>query len=573
MEEETRQKQENDKKSFLRRPSPTHGTRSPLVSPTRSVDSDDAKRARLSNDLDEPGSVSAAARRSRADYRPPVPNRKPDVPRPAYSEPNINKAVSSSVSNTPGGLLWKRRQPDVLNDISNNDKFHDTAKRTNLSSSSLPVDAKSDSNDTLDNSVFSTSNGSLSEDLSITSGYHSRKPQFSNDSSNFIQGRSASHEVLNVRSSNDTVRSRSYESRSQSEAVESEKNIDKGGSVPRRSRPEKAATHPNKRLSKEEIQAAIDRADTYLRSTSTSSDDSESAEKRKSNEMIVSDITSNASGNKEVVPETKMSQSDSSVRSGENQDSELKSWALYRRQRYSRTSDYLEDKVGDVSKLGTISDTSVSGFRKASMENLNKQEPPKSSDPFAAISQSSVLMGRRTVPPKPTSPSSESKSDSEQKHDVPSEPVTKSEPETNDKVDIDVKSSSRLSDTSQHSISLDSGENSRPIPVPRRTAPPPPSEPPPPPPDASSKPHSNSVNTFEPPSEPPPPAPEPSFPEEVREVVTKINQSEALSSIPPVPGLEVEEPVKMRDKARFLSLDEPEESSDSEPPVVLGRAR
>ncbi|KAL4217525.1 protein phosphatase 1 regulatory [Mactra antiquata] len=570
MEEESKQQQEIEKRSFLRRPSPTQGSRSPLVSPTRSMDSADNKRARLSTDLDESMPVSTGVRRSRMDYRPPVPNRKPEAPRPAYSEPNINKAVSSSVSNTPGGLLWKRRQPDVLNDTSNTSKYPDTAKRTTLSSSSLPFDGKSDSVDTLDNSVFSNSNGSLSEDLSITSGYNARKPQFSNDS--FIQGRSASHEVLNSRSSNDPERSRSHDSRSVSDSVESERNVDKGGSVPRRSRAEKIATHPNKRLSKEEIQAAIDRADTYLRSTSTSSEDSESAEKRRSNEMVVSDITSNASGHQEVVPETKMSQSDSSVRSAENPDSELKSWALYRRQRYSRASDYLEDKVGDVTKLGNISDTSVSGFRKASMENLNKQqsEQPKSSDPFAAISQSSVLTSRRTVPTipqKPSSPRTESKpsegTDAQQG-------VTNSELKTDDNIETSVKSSSKMSDTSNHSISIDSGENSRPIPIPRRTAPLPPSEPPPPPPEASNEIHSEKIP--EPPSEPPPPAPEPSLAEEVMEVVTKINQSEALSSIPPVPGLDVEEPIKMRDKARFLSLDEPEESTDSEPLPPLSKA-
>ncbi|XP_060604974.1 neurabin-1-like isoform X12 [Ruditapes philippinarum] len=53
------------------------------------------------------------------------------------------------------------------------------------------------------------------------------------------------------------------------------------------------------------------------------------------------------------------------------------------------------------------------------------------------------------------------------------------------------------------------------------------------------------------------------------EMVTKINQSEALSSIPPVPGLDIQ----MRNKAHFLSLDEPEETSDSEPqPAALERA-
>ncbi|XP_060604975.1 uncharacterized protein LOC132757651 [Ruditapes philippinarum] len=417
MEEETKKQQEIEKSSHLRKPSPSQGVRSPVVSPTRGISSptrpgsasssdehDVQKKMRLSTDSDDMG-IGPSTRRSRAEVRPPVPSRKPDVPRPAYSEPNLAKAVS----NTPAGLLWKRRQNDILTDISNTDKYHDSKNRTQLSSSSSQVDGKSDSNDTLDNSVFSNSNGSLSEDLSITSAYHSRKPYFPSDNSRFSQGRSASTEVLNSRSSNDTGRSRSHESRVQEEVNESDTNVD--GVVTKRPRQERSVTHPGKRLSKEEIQAAIDRADTYLRSTSTSSEESESKDKRLSGEqMIVSDITSNSSGIKEVVPTQNMSQSDSKVHTEEQKDSDLKSWALYRKQRYSRTSDYLDDKVGDISKLGSISDTSVSGYRKSSMENLSKPpEPNKTNDPFAAISGSSVLMNRRSAPPvqqKPPSPRS-----------------------------------------------------------------------------------------------------------------------------------------------------------------------
>jgi hypothetical protein len=361
----------------------------------------------------------------------------------------------------------------------------------------------------------------------------------------------------------------------QEEVNESDTNVD--GLVTKRPRQERSVTHPGKRLSKEEIQAAIDRADTYLRSTSTSSEESESKDKRLSGEqMIVSDITSNSSGIKEVVPTQNMSQSDSKVHTEEQKDSDLKSWALYRKQRYSRTSDYLDDKVGDISKLGSISDTSVSGYRKSSMENLSKPpEPNKTNDPFAAISGSSVLMNRRSAPPvqqKPPSPRS--------KH-VNSQPDTSGNivSETNLNLQTESRDSgSKLLgkdgniepiDSSEHSITAVSGVTSyaRPIPVPRRTAPPPPNEPPPPPPANSHSPPPSPA----PPSKPPPSVPEPGLAEEImeEEMVTKINQSEALSSIPPVPGLDIQ----MRNKAHFLSLDEPEETSDSEPqPAALERA-
>lgn len=596
MEEESKQQLEREKVAHLRKPSPVYGARSPVVSPTRGVvgsptrqtgslssdeHHDPTKKMRLSSDSDEFAAVETSVRRSRADYRPPIPSRKPEAPRPAYSEPNITKAVSSAVSNTPAGLLWKRRQNDILADISNTDKFHDSKNRTQLSSSSSHVDGKTDSNDTLDNSVFSNSNGSLSEDLSITSAYHSRKPYFPSDSSRFSQGRSASTEVLNSRSSNDAIRSRSHDTRIQSETSESEKNVDKGGIVTKRPRPERNVTHPGKRLSKEEIQAALDRADTYLRSHSTSSEESDTKEKRFSgeNQMIVSDITSNSSGINEVVPTKTMTQSDSSVKAQDVPDSDLKGWARYRMQRYSRTSDYLDDKVGDISKLGSISDTSVSTFRKSSMENLSKPpEHSKTNDPFAALSQMPVRMGRRSAPAvlqKPTSPRSNVPSNTENiengervvsQADIQLQSVQR---DSGSKV-AEQELNSELKDSSEHSISTSSGAtaNARPIPVPRRSAPPPPCEPPPPPPPTVNYSHSLPTPTVLP-SEPPPPAPEPGLAEEVtEEMVTKINQSEALSSIPPVPGLDVQ----MRNKAQFLSLEEPEETSDSEMPSPLERA-
>lgn len=605
MEEESKAQQERDKTVLLRRQSPVHGSRSSVVSPDRGLNdssksgpiSDDThfhKKLRLSDEgsddqLDVHDSPRLRSPRSpRSDYKPPIPNRKPDLvnkPKPAYSEPNLTKAVSSSVSNTPGGLLWKRRQNDIMSDIANTDKFHESRNRHNLSSSSSQLETKMDSSETLDNSVFSNSNGSLTEDLSITSAYHSRKPHFPNDNVNFSQGRSASIEVLSSRSSDDHVGSRSV-TRGHSENDDIDKQADKGGVVMRRTRLDKHAasqsTNPSKRLSREEIQAALERADTYLKSAPSDEGDSKAKTHAKENDMSTSDITSETSRNRESVPEHKMSQSDTSV---ETPKEGLRSWAMYRKQRYSRTSDHLDDKVGDVSNLGSISDISVSGFRKASMENLSKQSEPSSasavkpSDAFAAISQSSVPLRRQLR--------SQQKQDSGQSADSVSQsakPVEAKVSETNILVrkdgtgsGVNVTKSADYRDTSDHSNLPSSGvpESSRPIPVPRRSAPSPPVGPPPPLPSESvnsshSPQTSPSVNhrSFAPPTEPPPPAPVPGLAEEVEEVspVSKTSQSELLASNPPVPS--IEPAVQMRNKAHFVSLEEPEETSDSEPVVT-----
>ncbi|XP_052237381.1 neurabin-1-like isoform X14 [Dreissena polymorpha] len=446
MEEESKQQTEKEKLAPHRN-SPTYGARSPVISPERGIASqhksvigseggadDSRKKLQLSNDDDELDSENrevTSARRSRVEYKPPVPGRKPEIvnvpgrkpeivnkPKPAFSEPNLQKAVNSSVSNTPGGLLWKRRQTDIMTDISNTEKYHESQSRGNKSASTSHVeDTNGSTSEMLDSSMFGSSNGSISEDLSITSAYHSKKPHFPSDNIKFNQGRSASTEVLASKpTSHDLdLGSRSLE-RGQRivDGLESDRSVDKGGVVMRRSRLiEKggsAVTNQNKRLSREEIQAAIERADTYLKSTSSVDDGQVNNSKLES--MSASDITLDSSSkSQEVTPEQKMSQSDSSITSAANPDSELRSWALYRKQRYARASDpLLEDKVGDVNKLGSISDISVSGFRTASMENLTKSPPEQKSPPnkafdaLSAISQSSVGTRRQLRSQQPPGP-------------------------------------------------------------------------------------------------------------------------------------------------------------------------
>lgn len=585
MEEESKLQSERDKTTVLRRHSPSHGSRSSVVSPDRGLgsksasvsdDSDIRKKLNMSDDGSEEhhdNCISPRHQGHRSEYKPPIPNRKPDLaskPKPAYSEPNLTKAVSSSVSSTPGGLLWKRRQNDIRTDIANTDKYHESRNRRSLSSSSSQLENKTDSSDT----VFSNSNGSLTEDLSITSAYHSRKPHFPSDNANFAQGRSASIEVLSPRSLNDPVGSRSVDRLNTDNDDESQP--DRNTGVTRRSRLDKntgLSSTANKRISREEIQAALERADSYLKPTSTSSeeDDSKSKLLTKENDMSVSDITHESRKVNDTVSQ-QMSRSDTSAIVAEAPSEGLRSWAMYRKQRYSRMSDNLDDKVGDVTNLGSISDISVSGFRKASVENLSKQSEQSSvpsgsgkpTDAFAAISQSSVLNRRQRQ-------TQVQKQDSDQAVSCAS-----SVSENNAKLGLDLPDSGiniteSATSTSNHSILSSSGlsDSSRPIPVPRRAAPSPPVGPPPPlPPSAINSSHSHdasvtstSVNHPEPPS----PAPEPGLAEEeeAESPVTKISQSEMLSSIPPVPG--VEPVVQLRNKAHFVSLEEPDETSDSEP--------
>ena len=317
------------------------------------------------------------------------------------------------MSNTPGGLLWKRRQNDIMADISSADRYHEESRVSSQMTASAPdVENEMDSHEHPDDSlVFTSSNGSVSEDLSITSAYHSRKPHFPSDNIKFNQGRSASHEALNSRSQD-------------SGSIEGPERQASTSVTSRWTRPTSGG---NKRLSREDIQAAIERADSYLQSTgSGSSLDEEKPPASGVNvtDMTRSDISHNhsQSADHHHTAEPRMSQSDSTVHSG-NTDGELKSWALYRKQRYSQPQ--LDDKVGDVSKLGSISDTSVRGFRKASFENLSKSPTDKSpeskpeakpaADLFAGISQSSVLNRRnlrsqqppaQSTPPASATPAS-----------------------------------------------------------------------------------------------------------------------------------------------------------------------
>ncbi|XP_052237379.1 uncharacterized protein LOC127848793 isoform X12 [Dreissena polymorpha] len=664
MEEESKQQTEKEKLAPHRN-SPTYGARSPVISPERGIASqhksvigseggadDSRKKLQLSNDDDELDSENrevTSARRSRVEYKPPVPGRKPEIvnvpgrkpeivnkPKPAFSEPNLQKAVNSSVSNTPGGLLWKRRQTDIMTDISNTEKYHESQSRGNKSASTSHVeDTNGSTSEMLDSSMFGSSNGSISEDLSITSAYHSKKPHFPSDNIKFNQGRSASTEVLASKpTSHDLdLGSRSLE-RGQRivDGLESDRSVDKGGVVMRRSRLiEKggsAVTNQNKRLSREEIQAAIERADTYLKSTSSVDDGQVNNSKLES--MSASDITLDSSSkSQEVTPEQKMSQSDSSITSAANPDSELRSWALYRKQRYARASDpLLEDKVGDVNKLGSISDISVSGFRTASMENLTKSPPEQKSPPnkafdaLSAISQSSVGTRRQLrsqQPPGPVENASVGHTKELLPSSIPSDGVVSAsslELDYNQQKPVitGVTVSSNQGTNihhSQHSTDISSDVNSysRPIPVPRRSAPAPPTTapPPPPPPSVSQTPAANltqadiklnasnvashslqshrpadtvaeesissiSISKLLPSTDLPPQATVQGHVGQGHspkvEEVTTFGWADLLQSTPPELGTQPPS-VALRGKAHFLSLDEPEETDDSERPHVF----
>ena len=570
LEEESKMQQERER---LRRPSPVSGATSPVLSPDRltarspegikRTPSEDArhpeaqKRYKSVSDLKESVESSkpptATSRRSRADQRPPVPSRKPDL-RPAYSEPSIPKSVISSVSSTPGGLLWKRRQnEDVLSEISNLDKYGASKNRTNLSQSSSQLEESMETennNQTLENSVFSQpdlsmTNGSVSEDLSVTSAYVPRKSYHSQGHSGFDRNLSSSAEVLSSRSrslSNEYAKPSSERSR-----PNGHEDTKKPVVTYRQKAPSKILTSaPGKRLSKEEIQAAHDRADAYLQMITGSPDDTDSKPKPLSPdlEMTTSDITSHSTEQREPVSEQIMSKSDSKVQTAEPQ-SQLRSWARYRNQRYSRTSDYLEDKVGDVSKLGSISDTSVSSFRKESFENLSKS-PERSKSP-ETNKLPEVLHagdGPERISENESRPHSHESSKSEKDVTIKSETSIELQTEMvdsgiesvlnehePDKTDIFSRISHStlqgpplpqrpIPATAQRQAAPDVPptaprktpspqlpQSPAPVPVPRRTAPSPPVDAPPPPPPKTR----GSPPKYRPPmpTEPPPPAPFP----------------------------------------------------------------
>ena len=536
------------------------------------------KRSRTHDQGDSSSSVTT--RRSRADHRPPIPTRKPDI-RPAFSEPSIPKAVGSSINRAPAGLLWKRKQTDVLADVNDSENFHE--KRGKVSSSTSSVHHEpGQSDEMLDNTVFSTSNGSINEDLSITSAYHSRKPYFPSDNANFSQGRSSSTEVLNLRSrssSGENARSGSSDTKVRSESTDSQdhdKHPDKGGNIAilRQKNNDKTAT-PSKRLSREEIQAALDRADTYLKKGSFSSDEEGSRKGSSSSErgMSVSDSSPPVAKDKPKVSDHIMSKSDSSVHSAGEQGSQLRSWARYRNQRYSRMSDNLDDKVGDVTKLGSISDISVSGYRNSSAENIPRTvdgvSGNKNSDALANIGQSSVIPHRpvRNINEVSQSPEISPRSnDSSQSEET----VERG----NNSAGV-VSFSNRLGesdeqsptlDTSIHSANISSGLESRPMPVPRRSAPLPPSKPPPPPPtvynEQRSSPRSHDTYPTVPSADSQDASPSEITAEVVEEII-ELRESTVSSEIPSVSTVESElPPVQMRVNSQFLMLEEPEESSD-----------
>ena len=607
MEEETKAQQERER---LRRPSPVSGATSPVLSPdrltARSPDgmkrapSEDArhpeahKKYRSATDLKDPGEAavtsSTTSRRSRADQRPPIPVRKPDL-RPAYSEPSIPKSVITSASSTPGGLLWKRKQnEDILSEISNLDKYSAAKNRTNLSQSSSKLEERMDvenNNQNLDNSVFSqpdlhAPNGSVTEDLSITSAYQPRKSYLLAGNSGFDKNMSSSVEALSNRSrssSNEYPRSQSERSRP---------NGHEEGQKPvvsyRQKAPSKIITSaPGKRLSKEEIQAALDRADTYLQRTSGSSDDTDSKPKPLSPDsgMSSSDITQNATEQIEPVSEPLMSKSDSNVQSTEPQ-SQLRSWARYRNQRYSRTSDYLDDKVGDISKLGSISDISVSGFRKASVENLASKSPERSKSPETnhADNANQKLMSQTGATRTSETSDISIQSDKTPSDTIESDRVIVSETSVNLKAEIvggvDIipneqeASKTDIFDRISHSTTMGPPLPQRPIPIPRRTAPSPPMDtPPPPPPKQRGLPPK-----YRPPmpTEPPPPVPCLGPSEESEPVQTVLPSDIKIASV--LPSDVDLPPVPMRQKGPVVMLgssDEVGETSDSEEPEPLQR--
>ncbi|XP_021363713.1 uncharacterized protein LOC110456969 isoform X1 [Mizuhopecten yessoensis] len=190
------------------------------------------KRRSSSEPADRDDSVPTShgfGRRSRADQRPNNLAFQQDVIRTEKSAPKPSLPLHS---NAPGGLLWKRRQHS---DASNDEHKYGVSR---YRKEEKPMQTESSDTD---------KNHSRNYDLSVQSGYSGRTRQSRDDT----RSRSGSHDNSDSLASNDKPSSDS-DSRS-------------GGVVLRRKRKDdsSSAVADGKRVSREEIQAALLKADKY----------------------------------------------------------------------------------------------------------------------------------------------------------------------------------------------------------------------------------------------------------------------------------------------------------------------
>ncbi|KAK3082726.1 hypothetical protein FSP39_003579 [Pinctada imbricata] len=336
-----------------------------------------------------------SSRKSRLDFRPG----------------NIT-SYTSKYGNAPGGLLWKRRQGDETLDSLNQDRVGSNEKERAGSS-------------VFDNSM-------------PYSGYKSRYGK--QDDTLADRSHAASNDVFTRRS-----RSGSRESDGRSSSSDgSDKTSSQARSdgVILRRKPEQSSRVPSgKRLSKEEIEAALNRADTYLSHRNEMSD---FQAKRRSWELR--------------------------EQNAETTDSNLFGWSKYKNSRLSRSTDALDDRKNvSETKSAVKTDDLVNGNDKG-VTNLQQRVTSSVSEPDISgkfVSAKVVNNNSSSIQNEDVSISHKVTNSQSSKPPIPSKPPISSKP--------------KVQTQSEASIPTNIRKPTRPAPVPRRTAPPPPPKHSPPP--------------------------------------------------------------------------------------------
>lgn len=375
MEEENRQASERQARLRYRKHSPggTSSSTSPALSPISSTPtSPDGRKRSPSREriaksashesLGKPRSSSDPARVNKISYRS---NTDPTQPRPRsenFDQVSVSGIHSRSEGNlrggnfpnAPGGLLYKRRsqEDEILEELRRDAERNGEHQLSDWSEK-----------DVREYSSHSNSRPSLRKEEAMDTGVDNRpyddvqhNSQYSRDN-NANQGR---------RSRRDHYISSTYQHKHSQQQQQHQQPSGMAGThdhrdsevVMRRKNQGEYQSHvaAGKRLSKEEIQAAIDRADVYLSHVSSP----ETTPERKPEKS------------------KRWSQEQRAVATEDQTDNtgEVREWTKYKSQRHSRGSDHLDDKVSDVSKLDEISSvSSIASYRKARAEKSPSPSP------------------------------------------------------------------------------------------------------------------------------------------------------------------------------------------------------
>ena len=275
---------------------------------------------------------------------------------------NIHSRTNLNLySNAPGGLLWKRRQNE--NSIANN--LYSGIKRNEEEKMDVD-DSKSD--DQTDK-----------YDLSVTSGYRSRSADSNKRSFHCDRIRSVS---------NDRGQSVSHSQGQKVHTSSSAEHSDDNTEVVMR-RQRNNPTESGKRLSKEEIQAAIDKADNYLSHVGVGSD---FQSKRRSWE-----IREQMSESTKVGGLSKLNQKSRS-RSAETLDNDDVSDS-------SRNRTYYTDRyrIRSNRRTSNTHDTNSSNIPDNNMEKSDNSRVYHSNDQSEVPTSKSSVSSKPPVPSKPSS--------------------------------------------------------------------------------------------------------------------------------------------------------------------------